>query len=66
MIGKTCVLVILSCLWITPNFAQAIVGGPKKNQNYIGGPIAAKNPIVPPRRGEVVRTESPAQKPAKH
>jgi len=66
MIGKACVLVILSSLWTTPSFAQAAVGGPKKNQNYIGGPIAAKNPIIPPRRGEVVRAQSPAQRPPKH
>lgn len=62
MIGKACALVILTSLWTTPSFAQAAVGGPKKSQNYVGGPVAAKNPIVPPRRGEVVRTEPPTQR----
>jgi hypothetical protein len=76
MTGKACVLVILSILWITPSFAQAAVGGPKKSQNYIGGPVTQhhsyiggpvtqKNPVVPPRQGEVVRTGQPTPRPPK-
>ena len=63
MIGKACLLVILTSLWITPCLAQAAVGGPKKSQNYIGGPVAPKNPVVPPRPGEAVRTGPSIQKP---
>jgi len=66
MIGKACVLAFLSVLWIAPSFAQAAVGGPKKGQNYIGGPVAPKNPVVVPRRGEVSRTEPSLQRPPKH
>jgi hypothetical protein len=77
MTGKACVLVVLSSLWITPSFAQAAVGGAKKNQNYIGGPVAQKhnyigspvtqkNPVVPPRPREVVRTGQPTPRPPKH
>jgi hypothetical protein len=62
MIGKACVVVIVSSLWIAPSLAQATVGGPKKNQNYVGGSVASKNPVVPPRRGEVVRTEPTIQR----
>jgi hypothetical protein len=63
MIGKACLLVILTSLSITPCLAQAAVGGPKKSQNYIGGPVAPKNPVVPPRPGEAVRTGPSTQKP---
>jgi hypothetical protein len=72
MTGKACVLVILSSLWIAPSFAQAVVGGPKKGQNYVGGPVTQnhnfiggpttqKNTIVPPRHGDVVRTGQPTR-----
>lgn len=66
MIGKACLLVILSSLWITPSFAQAAVGGPKKNQNYVGGPVTQKSPVVAPRRGDVARTGQSTQRPPKH
>ena len=63
MIGKAYLLVILTSLWITPCLAQAAVGGPKKSQNYIGGPVAPKNAVVPPRPGEAVRTGPSTQNP---
>ena len=65
LIGKAYVLAILH-LWTAPCFAQAAVGGPKKNQNYIGGLVAPKNPVVPSRRGDVVRTGQTAARPPKH
>ena len=65
MIGKSCVLILLSSLWITPSFAQAVVGGPKKNESYIGGPVASKNPIVPPRKGDAANTEHSTRRPQK-
>lgn len=66
MIGKACVLVILGSLWMAPSSAQAVVGGPKKNQYYVGGAVAPKNPVVPLQRGEVVRTGPSTQRIAKH
>jgi len=57
MFGKACVLIIVSSFSTAPSLAQATVGGPKKNQNCGGGTVASKNLVVPPRRGEVVRTE---------
>jgi hypothetical protein len=66
MIGKACVLVILGSLGIAPCFAQAAVGGAKKNQNYIGGAVAPKNPVVPRQRGEVVKTGPSTQRLPKH
>jgi len=66
MIAKGCALLILSSLWMTPSFAQTAIGGPKKAQNYVGGPVTPKNPVVPLRRGEVEKTTTPMQGLPKH
>jgi hypothetical protein len=64
--GKALLFIALT-LWITPGVAQTALGGPKKEQNHIGGPITTKSPVVPPRRGEVlVRTAPTTQTPRKH
>jgi len=56
MIRRAWVFFVISSLWISVGFAQGTVGGPKKNQNYLGGPTAQSNPVVPPRRGEIAGT----------
>ena len=66
MIRKVFFLAIVGNLWISPSFAQAALGGPSKSQNYIGGSKAQKNPVVPPPRGAVLKTEGNTQKPPKH
>ena len=47
-----CWILALSFLWASPAFAQAAVGGPSKQKNYVGGAAAQTNPVVPPRRGQ--------------
>jgi hypothetical protein len=59
---RACVIIVVSSLWISISFAQSSVGGPKKNQNYVGGPIAQQNPVVARRRGEAMKTGQSASR----
>lgn len=43
--------VLAGALWFSPAFAQSAIGGPHKQQNYVGGATPQKNPVVPAPRG---------------
>jgi hypothetical protein len=62
MIRRAWVFLIVSSMCISVSFAQGSVGGPKKNQNYVGGPTAQKNPVVPIPRGNIAVTSKSASK----
>ena len=64
MIGKACLLLVVSTLWLPPVFAQSAVGGPNKRQSYVGGPKAQTNPVVPTgRRGATNPPQSAVKAP---
>jgi len=67
MITRLCVVLVL--LWLAPSlapsFAQVAVGGPRKNQNYVGGPTAQKNPVVPDLHRQAATSQSKSAAPKK-
>jgi len=64
MIRIACIFFAVSSVSMALSVAQAAVSGTKKSQSYIGGPAAQTNPVVPPRRGEVVKMGPSGSKPS--
>ena len=66
MIGKAGLLLVVSTVWLPPVFAQSGVGGPNKQQSYVGGLKAQTNPVVPTGRGGATHpTQSAVKAPKK-